>query len=255
MICQATGSAQINALFGKWEETILWSCLQGMMGSIYTDDLNHPSSAMAALGDFAFFAGEASAELLNFKPCHAGKDFIIMIPQTLEWKQLILKQYGNRAKIVLRYATKKEPEIFEKEKLNQIVASLPQGYELNRIDKPIYEMCKSKSWSADLVSQFPQYEDYRKLGLGAVIQKNRQILSGASSYSRYQTGIEIEIDTHKEFRRRGFARICGAKLILECLKQNLYPSWDAQNEHSLALAKELGYHYSHTYEAIEIWGY
>lgn len=78
-------------------------------------------------------------------------------------------------------------------------------------------------------------------------------MSGASSYSRYQEGIEIEIDTREDYRRKGFASVCGAKLILECLKRNLYPSWDAQNKASVSLAEKLGYHYSHIYTAIEIW--
>lgn len=37
--------------------------------------------------------------------------------------------------------------------------------------------------------------------------------------------------------------------------RNLYPSWDAQNKWSLDLAEKLRYHYSHTYDAYEIWGY
>ena len=85
--------------------------------------------------------------------------------------------------------------------------------------------------------------------------KDGELVSGASSYSRYEGGIEIEIDTNEKYRRKGLAYICGAKLILECLKRNLYPSWDAQNKWSLALAEKLGYHYSHTYNAYEIWGY
>lgn len=65
----------------------------------------------------------------------------------------------------------------------------------------------------------------------------------------------MEIDTHEKYRRKGLAYICGAKLILECLNRNLYPSWDAQNKWSLALAEKLGYHYSHTYNSYEICGY
>lgn len=93
------------------------------------------------------------------------------------------------------------------------------------------------------------------MGIGAVICKDAIIVSGASSYSRYKEGIEIEIDTKEEYRRKGLAYICGAKLILECLERNLYPSWDAHNSGSVALAEKLGYHYSHTYTAIEIWDY
>ena len=135
------------------------------------------------------------------------------------------------------------------------MSSLPEQYTLAMIDERLYQICKAEAWSADLVSQFPNYENYRKLGIGTVICKENIILSGASSYSRYKEGIEIEIDTRKEYRRKGFAYICGAKLILECLKQNLYPSWDAHNKGSVALAEKLGYHYSHTYTAIEIHNY
>ena len=46
-----------------------------------------------------------------------------------------------------------------------------------------------------------------------------------------------------------------SRLILNCLKEGLYPSWDAQNPWSLDLAEQLGYHFDHTYTAYEIWGY
>ena len=79
------------------------------------------------------------------------------------------------------------------------------------------------------------------------------MVSGASSYSGYCGGIEIEVDTREDYRRRGLAFICGAKLILDCLEREWYPSWDAQNPWSAALAKKLGYRFSHTYAAYEIY--
>ena len=88
-----------------------------------------------------------------------------------------------------------------------------------------------------------------------VIIKDGELAAGASSYSRYKGGIEIEIDTREDHRRRGLAYACGAKLILECLGKGLYPSWDAQNMWSAALAEKLGYHFSHEYTAYEVVGY
>lgn len=41
-------------LFDGWDETIIWSCLDGTMGEIYGDDTENPQSAMAILGDFCF---------------------------------------------------------------------------------------------------------------------------------------------------------------------------------------------------------
>ena len=254
MVYEIKDPETVSALFGSPKEAILRSCLEHIIGTIYADDNKHPSAAMAVLGDFAFYAGTPNQKLAAFRPQSSGGDFMIRIWQHKSWKNTILAHYKERARIVSRFATKKEPGIFDKDYLKQIAASLPQGYEICMIDEPIYELCKTEPWSTDLVSQFPHYSDYRRLGLGAVIRNGRRIISGASSYARYQDGIEIEIDTCKEFRRKGFARICGAKLILECLQRNLYPSWDAQNPASLALAKQLGYHFSHTYEAIETWG-
>ncbi len=252
MIYEVTHNKNISDLFGKWEETLIWSCLQGIMGKLYADDFDYPTAVMAILGDFTFFAGKSNIELLAYKPDWCKQDFMIMVPQNEDWQNAIIRFYGNKAKIVSRYAIKKEPDIFDRKKLEKVISSLPKEYKLCMINEPLYQMCKSQAWSTDLVSQFPNYEMYRKLGLGAVICRNNTIVSGASSYSRYQEGIEIEIDTKEGYRRKGLAYICGAKLILECLNRNLYPSWDAQNKFSVSLAEKLGYHYSHTYTAIEI---
>ena len=268
MIYEITDASRVSPLFGKWEETIIWSCLQGVMGKIYADDPSAPAAAMAMLGDFAFFAGKPNIELISYRPnppskngarkslhCGMPESCIIMVPQNESWKNMITDFYGKRAAVITRYATKKEPHIFDKKKLEKAVDSLPEQYTLSMIDERLYEKCIAETWCADLVSQFPDYESFRKLGIGAVICKEGAVISGASSYSRYREGIEIEIDTRKDYRRRGLAYICGAKLILECLKRNLYPSWDAQNKASIGLAEKLGYHYSHAYTAVEVRGY
>ena len=93
----------------------------------------------------------------------------------------------------------------------------------------------------------------RKYGLGAAILKDGELVSGASSYTSYRGGIEIQIDTREDYRRQGLAYICGAKLILECLERGWYPSWDAQNPGSAALAQKLGYHLDHEYTAYEVY--
>jgi len=76
----------------------------------------------------------------------------------------------------------------------------------------------------------------------------------ASSYSSYKGGIEIQIDTREDCRRKGLATVCGARLILECLSRDLYPSWDAQNQWSVSLAGKLGYRFDHAYIAYEVSG-
>lgn len=255
MVYDLKDTEKVSRIFEGWDETLIWSCLQGIMGNIYVTDREHPVSAMAILGDFAFFAGEPDQELISYKPEWCRQEFMIMIPQNEGWACLIKQKYGKMAKAVVRYAIRKEPEIFDREKLKQMTEALPEDYELCMIDSRLYEKCREESWSRDLVSQFSDYVKYKESGLGVVILQDGKIVAGASSYSRYRQGIEIEIDTKEEYRRKGLATVCGAKLILECLERNLYPSWDAQNQRSAALAEKLGYHFSHEYKAYEIWGY
>ena len=178
-----------------------------------------------------------------------------MVPQSEEWAELIVKNYGDRAKPATRYAIKKEQNIFDKDTLRSAVNSLKPGYILRMIDADLFTLCRSSTWCQDLVSQFRDYEMYKKLGIGFAVLKGKSLVAGASSYARYREGIEIEIDTKEEFRRNGLAYACGAKLILECLDRGLYPSWDAQNPASAALAEKLGYHFDYEYRAFEIWGY
>lgn len=243
----------IHKIFENWNETIIWSCLQGTMGEIHTNVSK--DAAMAILGDFAFYAGNPSEELVKYKPESCKQDFIIMVPQNANWAELIEKCYGDKAKKVTRYAIKKEMDIFDVEKLWQAVDSLQSGYELKKMEETEYNMCKTNGWANELVSQYKDYRAYKNLGLGIVVLKDGELVAGASSYSRYDKGIEIEIDTREDYRRKGLAYACGAKLILECLENGLYPSWDAQNKWSVALAEKLGYHFSHEYVAYEIIGY
>jgi GNAT superfamily N-acetyltransferase len=243
----------IHKIYENWNETIIWSCLQGTMGEIHTNVSE--DAAMAILGDFAFYAGNPSEDLVKYKPESCKQDFIIMVPQNANWAEVIEKCYGNKAKKVTRYAIRKEMEIFDVGKLQQAVDSLQSGYVIKKIEEAEYNMCKENAWANDLVSQYKDYKAYKNFGLGIVVLKDGEVVAGASSYSRYDRGIEIEIDTREDHRRKGLAYACGAKLILECLEEGLYPSWDAQNKWSVALAEKLGYHFSHEYVAYEIMGY
>lgn len=255
MIYEIKESEKVSQLFEGWGETMIWSCLQNVMGHIYANDMQQPVSAMAILGDFCFFAGKPDRELVMYKPEWCKQDFIIMVPQNEVWAELIEVCLKEKVKKVVRYAIRKEPDIFDKAALQRAVDTLPKEYTIQMMDEKLFWHCKEIAWCRDWVSQYPDYETYCRHGLGAVILKENEPVSGASSYSGYLGGIEIEIDTKEEYRRKGLAYVCGAKLILACLERNWYPSWDAQNKWSVALAEKLGYHFDHEYIAYEVYGY
>lgn len=110
MIYEIIDTKTVSTLFGEWEETLIWSCLQGIMGKIYADDLNAPTAAMAIIGDFTFFAGKPNIELVSYKPDWCTQNFMIMVPQT------------SAGKLLSHNFTEKEPKSFHamRQKKNRI---------------------------------------------------------------------------------------------------------------------------------------
>ena len=241
MIFELDDTSKAEGLFRGIEDTSLISCLQKVMGKVYVTDTEAPRSAMAVCGDFAFYGGEPSEELVSAKP----KGFVVMVPNNKEWAELIEKRFPGVEKDV-RFATRKDTK-FDREKLRAIADSLPEGYELKRIDGDIYDMCLENGLYMDGVAHFGSKERYLELGRGMVIMKDGRIAASASSYSAYRGGIEIEIDTAEDERRKGLASALCASLILDCLDSGLYPSWDAANAESLHLAQKLGYEFAREY--------
>ena len=237
-----------GALFAGWEDTMIFSCLQGVMGRVFATAPENPQSACAFAGCFAFYAGAPDRELVRGKP----EEFVIMVPQNEAWAELIERCFPDARKVT-RYAIRKDTR-FDTEKLRRLAQELPEGYVLRKIDEPLYDRCLKNPVTADFVSSFETRERFLDLGRGMVVLKDGEIVSGASSYSRYREGIEIEVDTVPEERRKHLATAACAALILWCLEDNLYPSWDAQNLISVHLAEKLGYAFSHEYTAYEVDG-
>ena len=66
----------IADMFQDWEETLIWSCLQGVMGEVHTNA--EEDAAMASIGVFAFPAGNPSEELVLYKQGNYTQGFVIM---------------------------------------------------------------------------------------------------------------------------------------------------------------------------------
>ena len=212
---------------------MVWSCLQGVMGRAMWNE--GVTAGLIASGDFCFLAGEPDRALLARA---AGP---ILAPRTPDWHPLIEAYFGPRAIPETRYAIKKEPGIFDRRRLEALAAALPAGYELRLIDEAMVPVLLAQAWSRDLCAAFDSPADCCRRGVGVAALYEGVPVAGAGSYCVYRGGIEVEIDTRPDHRRRGLATACGARLILECLDRGLYPSWDAIDLRSAALAEKLGY--------------
>lgn len=249
MIISIDNGDSVKKLFENQSDTVIISCMHKIMGELYATDSH--KTALAHLGDFCFLAGEPDLEIVNFVFDRLNMKFVIFVPDGEGWDELLSSEPVNGKKVI-RYGLKKDfghPEVFDRAKLTKMSEAVPEGYTLRFIDRELYERCRCTDWCRDWVANFPDYELYEKYGLGVCIMKDNEIVAGASSFSGFETGIEIEIDTKTDYRKKGLARICAAKLILACLDRNLYPSWDAANTVSLHLAESLGYTPSGEYVA------
>lgn len=235
---------------------MIFTCLEGEMGSVWADDAQHPTWAQATLGDFSFFAGDAGAH--GTKPAvaalmekHPG-GFALAVPRDEAWAQLIADAHKGACKKITRYAFAKSNQVFDQIKLEAYASGLPVGYTMRRLGAPDYGTVMAHEWSHDLCAQYASAEDYAARGMGVGAFMQGELVCGASSYSHHSGGIEIEIDTRKDHRRKGLATACAARLILACLERGWHPSWDAANPQSALLAQKLGYIRTHAYVAFEI---
>lgn len=246
----------LTGLFEEWEETLLWSCLQGCMGRAWADDEHHPRAAQVVVGDFLFLGGDCTVQEAPLLAAHIPSDFAapeaLVIPQNQGWQELVEQVHAGRVKTFPRYAFRKEPHVFDRVKLQKFRDRLPKGFTLRQIDRDLFTRIRNPEgpefpWAGDFCANFSSWEEYAAHGCGFVALRGEELVAGASSYTWYREGIEIEIDTKLEYRRKGLALCCASALILHCLDRGLYPSWDAANLTSVALAEKMGYHFSHEY--------
>ncbi|CDQ42008.1 MULTISPECIES: GNAT family N-acetyltransferase [Virgibacillus] len=231
---------KLYPLFKGLKDTQILSCLQGHMGEAWVDDPVHPTVAQITVGDFTFFAGDAysntATELLGNIP-----DRILAIVHTKEWADQLEARYQGAFEKIKRYRFRKQATDLKIKPLEDYVAKLPENYELKRIDRSNILNPSLHAISEDFTGNFHSIEDFLERGIGYCVLYNGKVVCGASSYSVYNDGIEIEIGTNPDYRRKGLAKITASALILECLEKGWYPSWDAANLASARLAEQLGY--------------
>jgi hypothetical protein len=254
-IHRVTDMARVAPLFAGWPDYLFRAVLEGEMGEAYAtlDD----TAALLHVADLAFLAGDAASPeagaLVSCMPAGSG-GVRFWTPRDEAWAGVIERVLGNRARRAQRYAIRKDVHHFDEARLRSLAARLPEGYSLHAVDGALYRQALAEEWSRDLVSQFRDEADYRARGLGVAVLLNGEIVSGASSFVVFRGGIEIEIDTRGDQRRRGLATACGARLLLDCFARGLYPSWDAYSPASVALAEKLGYVFDHPYPVYEVDG-
>lgn len=234
-------------------DSLLDAAVHDYHGTIETDDFSHPHVVLATIGTTPgksyYMSGDLdhaiTQNVLDNLDCHSE----LHIPES--WKPQFERIIQRRYTLKTRYDF--DHSSLQPETLETFVSNLPSTYSMERIDKSIYNALIDMPWSYYMVGNFLDYNDFHAHGLGFVVKDDRgTIVSGASSFIRYNDGYEIEIATHKDYRNQGLATSIAAKFILETLKENKVPHWDAANIQSKNLALKLGYTLKKTYTVYEL---
>lgn len=248
---------KIAPLFDGIQDSMVIACLQGSMGNAYVATLDHPKAALIVSGEYSFFGGDAEsqeAEILikGLFTVNQSESTVVIFDESMEWEKRLLSIEDNHPVAVPRFGIVQKDYEFDDKILQNYVESLPEGFELTGIDETLYYQAMKKDWAKEFCETFSSAEEFCKRGFGYVALKNGVLVSGASSMTVYDGGIEIQVATDENYRKLGLAMPCAARLIQECAKRNLRPCWDAANEISLKMALKLGYEYKGEYTTIHM---
>lgn len=246
---------QYKKWFEACEDACIISALSGKNGDLYVDDFENPTILFAVVSDYVFLAGAKETKSLNstiaFIDSLYDRDYNIRCVEK-SYEPRVMEILGNRHFVYSRFATEHTFKYMDFDALKENVKEVEKTFSLALINEELFEYCKKNDWAEDFVISYENYEKWEKGGLGIMILKEGDPVAGASSYSSYPGGIEIEIITRPDYRKQGLALAAGSKLILECKERDLIASWDAAHEASLRLAQRLGYKLLYKYEIIGV---
>ena len=248
----------IAPYFEGIEDSMVKACLQGYMGNAYVKDLNQPKAALIISGEYSFFGGDSNSEdakylarnlfTVNFSSPTVG----IFDEDRPDWERLLMSVPENHPRIVPRFGIIQKDYAFDCDELQKFVDALPEGFDLVPFDQAIYDQAMVEEWSREFCETFSSARDFLTRGFGYAVLKDGKLVSGASSMTVYDGGIEIQVATDTAYRQKGLALPCAAALIQECMRRKIRPCWDAANLISKKMALKLGYEYKGEYTTIHM---
>jgi len=218
-------------------------------GEMYVDNTENPKVArLDGPHGFIYFTGDATSDCAD-ELMSTVENGAALILHNEQWVQLAKRVHNDNLTKHIRYSlSTKKLNIDHLEKLS---ANNPENYHVQMVDSKLAtQILDSKvHW---LLTPFKTAEDFMKRGIGACIYLDGELACFASSGGVCKRGVELQLITMSKFRQKGMATLVCAKLIKECLKKNLIPLWDADNDVSVRLAEKLGYELIDSYDTYDL---
>lgn len=215
-----------------------------------------PGGALVECADFLFLSSrstrsaESLASRLKQERQGAMPSSWRATPRSRRWRPPV---FGGDASPTRRYAFHKGGEDFDRSRLARFADAAPPEVRVCPFDRETYRMAMAAPWSRSFCEQFRSEEDFLARGLG--MGRRVQWRAGGRSLvlylleRRHRAPGGNKAGYAAAGHRPGLLR----PLILRCLDRGLYPSWDAANPESAALAARLGYRIAGPYDAWELY--
>ena len=157
-------SADIRGMFAglPGAHGIIEAALNGQ-GRVMTDDSARPSSAAVLAGDFLFFGGEPSEELVRRALNAENRAWIVQ--GSSAFLALVQAQRSGTWSKRIAFDPHRQPEDAH---LTALLANLPQGVTLVPIGAAEAAFCRKTPWAADFVGMF-----VRSIQLRGVSRRHR----------------------------------------------------------------------------------
>ena len=215
-LSRAEGAQQAAAasLFAGWQEKLIASALEGAMGGVWMLE-DTPGGALAECGDFLFLEARDSQTarnlLMAWKREHAGRYAILWraTPHCQRWR-LRCSRAMRRLRGAMPFTRAARPST------GNAWRALPpvrlRTWNCGRLTgRPAAWPCRRPGRGPSANSSVTRTTFGPRPGVAAL--RDGELVGGASSYVCFSGGIELQVETRKDMRRRGVALACCARLI------------------------------------------
>ena len=226
------------------------SALNGEMGTVAVDDVKRPTVGRITLAWANILAGDATTPAAEALLSEILPN-TILIPENSKWVGAFYGKWGHRLEKWRRITCRGGS--WSIEKLKDFERQLPSCHSIEQVSCP--EEVKGLIQMGDGLIDFPNYptpEDFLSRGVGFLVKRNGEIVSGCTSYAVGGGKFDISVRTRQECQRRGLAQAVAARMISFCMQEGIEPCWDAPSEAGGNLGKKLGYTYAKPYTAFRV---